>query len=65
VYDSPSNDWYGATASREWTIGQWFLGNIEKEHLQLNDESLWGQVKSRENPYPPNVREHYKTLSAN
>lgn len=59
-YDSPSNDWYGALPLGNGRLGAMVFGDIEKEHLQLNDESLW--AGKPENPYPPNVREHYKTF---
>ncbi len=56
-YTSPAEEWLEALPIGNGRLGAMVFGNPETEHLQLNEESLWGG--SKEEPYPENVKGHY------
>ncbi len=56
-YDMPANTWQEALPLGNGRIGAMVYGNVKNEQLQLNEESLWAGMP--EDPYPPDVKEHY------
>lgn len=57
-YENPAEDWFEALPLGNGRIGAMVFGGVELDQLQLNEESLWAGCP--EDPYPENVREHYK-----
>lgn len=50
-YDKPAGDWNEALPIGNGALGGMVFGYIEKEHIQLNEESLWyGGFRDRNNP---------------
>ncbi len=61
-YDSPAGEWTGALPVGNGRLGAMVFGGIEKDRLQLNEESVWtGHPVERRNPearkYLKKVRE--------
>lgn len=56
-YETPAADWFEALPLGNGRLGAMVYGDVNQEHLQLNEESLWAGCP--EDPYPENVREHY------
>ncbi len=49
-YSSPAKEWEEALPLGNGRMGAMIYGGIEKEHLQVNEESIWyGSRRSREN----------------
>ncbi|MEC3908634.1 glycoside hydrolase family 95 protein [Tamlana sp. 2201CG12-4] len=57
-YKTPAKDWFEALPIGNGRLGAMIHGHINREHLQLNEESLWAGTP--ENPYPENVQIHYE-----
>ena len=56
-YTAPAKDWFEALPLGNGRLGAMVHGDVHKEHLQLNEESLWAGTP--ENPYPDDVQKHY------
>jgi alpha-L-fucosidase 2 len=56
-YRQPANNWFEALPLGNGRLGAMVFGDISREHLQLNEESLWAGCP--EDPYPKNVEIHY------
>ncbi|HKK62263.1 MAG TPA: glycoside hydrolase family 95 protein, partial [Bacteroidales bacterium] len=56
-YKAPAKDWFSALPLGNGRLGAMVFGNLEEEHIQMNEESLWAGCP--EDPYPENVKEHY------
>lgn len=57
-YKQPAKDWFEALPIGNGRMGAMVHGAVEREHLQLNEESLWAGCP--EQPYPEDVQLHYK-----
>ncbi|WP_430971645.1 glycosyl hydrolase family 95 catalytic domain-containing protein [Sunxiuqinia rutila] len=57
-YKQPAKEWFEALPIGNGRIGAMVNGGINREHLQLNEESLWAGCP--EQPYPEDVQKHYK-----
>ncbi len=56
-YKQAAKDWFEALPIGNGKIGAMVFGDVAKEKLQLNEESLWGGCP--EDPIPENAKEHY------
>ncbi len=56
-YQQPAADWFSGLPIGNGRLGAMVYGTASEAHIQLNEESLWAGAP--ENPYPPNVEEHY------
>ena len=57
-YLQPAKDWFEALPLGNGRLGAMVYGDPETEHLQLNEESIWGGAP--EDPIPKNAKEHYQ-----
>ncbi|MCF2650709.1 glycosyl hydrolase family 95 catalytic domain-containing protein [Niallia circulans] len=62
-YEQPANDWNEALPIGNGRIGGMVFGHIEREQIQLNEDSVWyGGPRDRNNPDAltqfPTIREH-------
>ena len=56
-YEQPADNWFEALPLGNGRLGAMVHGGVSLEHLQLNEESLWGGCP--EDPYPEDVEIHY------
>lgn len=56
-YKEPASEWFEALPLGNGRLGAMVFGEVDEDHLQLNEESLWAGMP--ENPYPEDVRKHY------
>jgi alpha-L-fucosidase 2 len=56
-YNSPATNWFEALPLGNGKLGAMVHGTLEKEKLQLNEESLWAGCP--EDPVPENAKIHY------
>lgn len=56
-YTSPAATWLEALPLGNGRLGAMVYGTINKESLQLNEETLW--AGEPEDPFPENIGEHY------
>uniref|UniRef100_UPI00321777EF glycoside hydrolase family 95 protein n=1 Tax=uncultured Draconibacterium sp. TaxID=1573823 RepID=UPI00321777EF len=57
-YKQPANNWLEALPTGNGRLGAMVHGGVQREDLQLNEESLWAGCP--EEPYPENVGLHYE-----
>ena len=62
-YEKPANEWVEATPLGNGRLGAMIFGNPIREHIQVNEESMWyGGPVNRNNPdlkkYLPKIREY-------
>ena len=56
-YNQPAENWFEALPLGNGRLGAMVFGEVNKAHLQLNEESLWAGCP--EDPYPEDVDIHY------
>lgn len=56
-FEKPAEDWFEALPLGNGRLGAMVFGDVNAEHLQLNEESLWAGCP--EDPYPEDVQIHY------
>src|SRR6056297_2942736 len=59
-YEQPARKWAQALPLGNGRMGAMVFGGIEKERLQLNEESLW--AGSQFDTYPEHFRQNLRTL---
>lgn len=61
-YEAPAEKWEAALPLGNGHLGAMVYGGVEKERLQLNEESLWAGAPIES--YPENFQDNLKTLQA-
>jgi alpha-L-fucosidase 2 len=61
-YDRPANKWVEALPVGNGRIGAMVFGQVAKEHLQLNEETIWAGEPNDANPVE--ARTHLKKIQA-